>query len=112
MRMQNDIIINGKSLDTILALHNKFFRKGILSLFSKGQIADLSGCDLHGAQIQKVNLNGANLSGANLITANLSGSSLIGTLLNGANLYRATLIQAQFIQLRRNGEHHMIISDG
>ena len=76
----NDVL-EGESIEAILAKHGKDCLRG----------ANLYGADLRGANLYGANLRGANLYGADLSEADLSGANLSGANLSGANLWCANL---------------------
>ena len=92
MRNPKDIIINGKTLETILEEHKHWINQDCEGWES--MCADLSDIDLCHADLRRANLSGANLCHADLSCASLSDANLMHAVLCDALLYRADLIHA------------------
>ena len=95
MKEKKDVIINGRSLNDILDLHELF----LISNGKEGERANLEGVNLEdvnleGVNLKRANLTDANLIGANLKYANLEDDDLIGACLEGVNLRHANLKDA------------------
>jgi hypothetical protein len=91
MREPKDIIINGKTLQEHLDLHEKWLNDEIDGVKLELHDADLRGADLSYAYLHSANLSVANLSYANLRYADLSNSCLCYADLRDANLIDANL---------------------
>ena len=90
LRQPNEIILkNGKTLEEVLRLHEKWLKDE-----ERGERADLSGEDLNKAILKGTNLTHANLEGADLEGAILKGTILSDAILNNVDLSHANLTHA------------------
>ncbi len=82
MREPHEIIINGETLDVLLANHS-------IEKPANLDRADLSGANLTSTKLSGVNMSETNLDNANLTDAILDNANLMRAKLKGANLYDA-----------------------
>lgn len=96
-----DIIINGKTLDTILEEHNHWIKEDCENW--ELMKANLKNANLCGVNLKNANLCDANLEGANLRCANLYGAILRDANLEGVNLEGANLMCANLYHTNLEG---------
>ena len=108
MRNPNEIIINGKILTEVLALHAAWKEGSVDGVRAILRWANLHGTDLHAADLYGADLRYTNFSAADLSDASLRNASLTGADLSDANLRGATGPFSTFF----GGRHHAVAAGG